>query len=75
MADIVDDAQEYNELYQRVALENHRLRTQQDARADFNGKDCVDCGETIISKRIALGFFRCIECQTDREQREKQFSR
>ena len=31
---------------------------------NFNGCDCVRCGDPIPEKRLALGRIRCIECQT-----------
>ncbi len=51
---------------QRVAPEKH---------PDFNGSDCVDCGDVIPKPRLAMGKVRCVSCQTEREERQKQFGR
>lgn len=37
---------------------------------DFDGSHCVDCGEAIDPRRVALGGFRDLYCQ---ERYERQF--
>lgn len=39
----------------------------------FDGKHCIEeeCSEPIPPERLALGAFRCIECQTKHEDKER----
>lgn len=74
MADIIDDAQGYNELYQQVAFQNQRAKNKPEFDPSFNGKDCVDCGEPIVALRIQMHKVRCTQCQTDKEKRDKLFA-
>lgn len=36
---------------------------------DFDGKNCVDCGNGVGALRLKMGRIRCVECQTVREKR------
>jgi RNA polymerase-binding transcription factor DksA len=75
MADVMDDAQEYNELYQKVAFENQRAKNKPEFDERFNGKDCVECGEPVEPARLALYKVRCFACQSEKEQRERMYAR
>lgn len=75
MPDIIDDAQEYNELYQKVALDNQRVKNKPEFDERFNGKDCVECEEPIEPVRIELYKIRCFACQSDKEKRERMYAR
>ena len=35
----------------------------------FDGKTCVECGEDIPAKRLAMRKVRCVDCQTELETR------
>ena len=63
MADIIDDAQKYNELYDEVAFKNHALKVAPEQHPDFDGTHCVDCEVEIQPQRLLLGRVRCIDCQ------------
>jgi RNA polymerase-binding transcription factor DksA len=63
MADIIDDAQAYNELHQEVSLKNQQAKMLPETHPDFDGFNCVDCEEKIPAKRLGWGRIRCIECQ------------
>jgi RNA polymerase-binding transcription factor DksA len=39
---------------------------------DFDGL-CIECGDEIPAKRIALGATTCVSCQSDIEHRNKQY--
>lgn len=39
---------------------------------DFDG-DC-ECGEKIPEARVALGYYRCVSCQSTLEKRGRQFN-
>lgn len=75
MSDIIDDAQEYNELYQKVAFENQRAKNKPEFDERFNGKDCAECGDPLPQERIAMYRVLCTCCQSDKEKREKLFAR
>lgn len=75
MADIIDDAAAYNELYQRVAFVNQQAKNKPEFDPSFNGKDCVECAEPIAKERIQMHKVRCTTCQADKERREKLFAK
>lgn len=56
----------------QAGVDNVRLRAQRKP-LDFVG-NCL-CGEKVPKKRIAAGYFNCIECQTAIEQKGKAFSK
>lgn len=43
-----------------------RARTQQSKPAGFDGS--CSCGEEINPRRVALGYYRCLGCQTQAEK-------
>jgi RNA polymerase-binding transcription factor DksA len=56
------------------AERHQRALAQPEAQPNFNefdGLNCVDCGEEIISERLAMGRVRCAECQTTLEWETK----
>lgn len=56
MADVIDQAQEQNEVLQRAEIE--RARSQLSHRQ--GSKDCLQCGE--LNDRAHLGYGACKEC-------------
>lgn len=38
---------------------------------EFNGADCIGCGESLPPVRLAHKRIRCAECQTEIERLEK----
>lgn len=75
MADIIDDAQAYNELHQDISLRNLRALSLPEKHPDFNGADCIDCGIGIPTQRLSMGKIRCVDCQHELELRNKQYKR
>lgn len=75
MADEIDRAQHYDELYREQALAAHfsKLRKSASTSAPFQG-ECIDCGEPIEPSRLLAmpNAVRCIECQTRKERRDKR---
>jgi RNA polymerase-binding transcription factor DksA len=63
VADIIDDAQAYNELHQEVSLRNQQAKMLPEAHPDFDGWHCVDCADKIPAKRLGWGRIRCTSCQ------------
>ena len=74
MSDIIDDAQNYNELYQKVAFDNQQLKLKPESHPSFNGIDCVDCDEPMLPERLRMRRVRCTPCQDILEQRARQFA-
>lgn len=71
MADIIDDAQAYNELYQEIALKNQRAKSAPESHPDFDGLHCVECEEEIPAPRLLWGRVRCVGCQEYKEFSER----
>lgn len=72
MADIIDDAQALNDVYQAASFTaagfsfgagkpSPVLAPQ--SHPDFDGVHCVDCGVDIPPQRLAWGRIRCTECE------------
>lgn len=70
MADIIDDAQAYNEFYQQVALKNQQAKVAPESHPDFDGLHCVDCEEEIPALRLLMSRIRCVGCQEYKEHVE-----
>lgn len=73
MADIIDDAQRYNELHQEVSLRNQQAKMRPETHPAFDGVHCVeeDCGVDIPHARLAMGRIRCVDCQALLEKRAR----
>ena len=67
--DDIDRAQDREQQDTAIALAAQLRRTQ--AQRGHGTPDCVECGEPIAPFRQALGARRCVECQTEAEQRER----
>lgn len=39
--------------------------------ASFDGEHCVECEDDLPAKRLEMGYFRCVPCQTLRERQGK----
>lgn len=72
MADVVDDAGEYNAVYQDAAFktagfnfeegkESPALKAQ--THPDFDGEHCIDCEVEIPAARLKWGRVRCTACE------------
>jgi len=68
MVDLVDMAEE---------LRAQQMQEKLNSRAQFDGEselDCDVCGEEIPAQRRALGgVTRCVQCQTNFEEKQKHF--
>jgi DnaK suppressor protein len=76
MADEIDRAQQYDEMYRTQALNTHfdrrRKRTglHRDLAGGTGSAECTDCGEPINPSRILAmpHAIRCVECQERHER-------
>ena len=65
MSDDIDLAQSHEEMHRAHALAAiERQRSRQTGLPE-----CIECGEEISPLRQSIGATRCIDCQTDHEQR------
>lgn len=55
------------------AIEETRAKAAPESHPDFDGESCLDCGDTIIPERLALGRIRCVICQERLEKKGKMF--
>ena len=63
-ADNLDKAAELQQLMNDAGIEDIRRKVLPETHPDFDGLNCVECGNEIASGRLALLKVRCIQCQT-----------
>lgn len=74
MGDIIDKAQENDELFRQVSLETQlrksKISMPHKARLAMTTENCEDCDEPIPAKRLKANpaATRCVECQTKYER-------
>lgn len=72
--DEIDQAQHFEELYRQSALRDHFAGVPSGpAIRPASVKRCCDCGEKIETARLKAlpNAVRCIDCQNQKERREK----
>lgn len=68
-ADDLDHASDVEQAFREAALK--AARAGEAIPKDFDGENCYDCALEVHPARLALGKFRCIECQTLKEKADK----
>ncbi len=79
MADPVDEASEYNAVYQDAAFRAAGFSVDgapspvlaPQTHPDFDGQHCVDCEVSIPEARLKWGRVRCTECENIIELKKK----
>lgn len=68
MPEIIDQANELEELQREAAIARHRIN-----HASVSATHCCDCGDEIPDRRqeAVAGCQRCAECQEEEEERGK----
>ena len=69
-ADENDMASDMEEAFRERAIEIVQLNLKQH-HPDFDGVNCLDCGETMIELRLTMGRIRCVYCQGIEERKQK----
>ena len=69
-ADDSDKATELEEHHRAQMLK--RMAERMKPPSEFDSKHCVECGDEIISARLAIGKWTCIYCQTRLDSYNKQ---
>lgn len=57
------------------ALEAHKAKVAKETHPDFDGENCLDCGEEIPELRLSMGRIRCVYCQEALERKNKLHGR
>ena len=73
-ADPLDEANVLTERLTSNAIASASQACAPETHPDFDGESCVDCGETIPAKRLAMFKVRCVRCQSILEHQRKQFA-
>ena len=69
MSDIIDRAQQYDEIFRQSAIAVHFAERMADNAVPAT-RDCIDCGERIDkARRVAVpSAVRCVGCQGKHER-------
>jgi phage/conjugal plasmid C-4 type zinc finger TraR family protein len=70
MGDIIDKAQQNDELFRQASLEKHFAKTRTGV-LPYAPTNCADCGKPIPAKRLKAEpqATRCVDCQGKYERR------
>lgn len=72
--DVYDDADIASALemgFIAKALADHKNKVAPEKHPDFDGVHCLDCDTDIPLIRLNMGRIRCVDCQSELEQRNK----
>lgn len=76
-ADPLDKASEIAQMYADQGLDKVKRKVQHEQQQNEDGTwpitECMDCGVDIPEQRLAWGRVRCVECQENKERRERGF--
>lgn len=73
-ADILDTAPDLQERANAEGLARVRQQLVQ-THPNFNGVDCIGCGDPLPAVRLAYKRVRCTLCQTEEDNRLKMLGR
>lgn len=71
-ADVIDEANVLAAALTEGAIATARRANAPETHPDFDGENCVDCGDPIPPGRLKLRKVRCVECQSALEKRNLQ---
>ena len=74
-ADPIDEATALAASLTESAVAAARRANARETHPDFDGENCVECGDAIPPARLAWGKIRCISCQTELEHRARHAAR
>lgn len=66
-------ADEIAEKQRSTGIDMIRQRLAEQTHPDFDGENCVECGDTMPALRLQLKRIRCTGCETALEKRKKMF--
>ena len=76
--DVLDEADMASNLEMEMlqaSLDATRAKVQPEKHPDFDGKNCVECGDKMPKERLKLGRVRCVYCQDELEKLNKLYNR
>ena len=68
-SDSLDQAAVIQDMINNKGIAAAALKTAPQTHPDFDGKNCVACGDELPPVRLAYGRIRCVICQTILERR------
>ena len=68
-SDSLDHASDIQDNINKAGIAAAALRTAPQTHPDFDGVNCVTCGDELPQVRLAYGRIRCVICQTAIERR------
>lgn len=74
-ADMYDQAAAVSELLLEAALARQADKMAPQTHPDFDGAHCLDCGVPMPATRLIASRIRCTECETIKEQKDRQFAK
>ena len=77
MADVLDHASQISEQIRDGEVKAAMALAAPERHPGFDGVHCVerDCEVELPPERLAIGRIRCVDCQTRKELRDRQFAR
>ena len=73
--DVLDQASRTEQMERDNGIKAAMLASAPQCHHRFDGVHCVDCEIDIPAARLALGKVRCVDCQSDRDESNKQYRR
>ena len=67
-SDSLDKAAEIQDTMNNAGIAAAALQTAPEKHPDFDGANCVTCGDEMPPVRLAYGRIRCVICQTKLER-------
>ena len=74
-ADLIDQASEQEAMFHANNIKAVQDLLEPQSHPDFNGVDCLDCGEVVPDKRLAFGRIRCTSCESLLEEKDNKLKR
>ena len=68
-SDSLDHAADIQDAMNNAGIADAALKTAPQTHPDFDGENCVTCGDELPQVRLAYGRIRCVICQTKIERR------
>ena len=72
-SDESDRATRIEQMFTEDAVADARRLAAPETHPDFDGKHCVNCDAKIPAARLALAKVRCVDCQSQVEQKQRMF--
>lgn len=71
--DEVDQAAILQDNFNKQGIQHSAQQLAPQSHPDFDGVNCVDCGDGMPANRLAMKRIRCTSCQTAIEKSQRHF--